>query len=184
MHHLHCHSFVHFADLFRRHLCYSKTYRMLMIAYIYWHDCSCFHFLHFRMLVCQPRTHNVRSLQYESHGPFVGNELGVHFGIYVNSLQNREAYLLYEYEVMFFINNNMFSFFIFSGSNFIHKNFSFFGKNDLNLFLRELGMLDQRISHFLNTRFANCSLMCSPLNFLQHVWYRFNIKLNYKTMNE
>ena len=79
--------------------------------------------------------------------------------------------LLYEYEVMFFIDYYVFCFVVFSSFHLEDDYFAFFGEKDLDLFLFEFRPFEKTSSKFFDSRLASCGLMSSVFNFFEHEIY-------------
>ena len=121
-----------------------------MPEHVYAHYGSLLYLVHRGLLVEQPGGHEVGSLEHELDGSLVGGEAGVHLGVGVDCFEGRDAVLVYVDEVQLLIDNYVLGLVIVPSLQFIDDDFPFFGEDELELFLVEVGPLEEAVPEFLD----------------------------------
>ena len=142
---------------------------MFVSVNVYTNHCAFLNFLHGSLFVDESRCHEVGPFEHKFDGSLIGCVTRVHVRIGMYGLESGDTVLIYENEMVLFINNDVLRFVVITSSNFIDEHFAFLGEKDLNLFFPKIRPFVQTGSILLDGRFAGGSLMPSMLNVPQHL---------------
>ena len=98
-------------------------------------------FVHAGLFVGQTGTHQVGPLEDKSESALIGSESGVHIGIRMQDFHGRDAIFLNPNEMCLFVNNNVLRLVILSSLHLVGNHSGFFGEEQFDLSLWELGPL-------------------------------------------